>query len=70
MEWFGSFALETLVGLRVIHAHMLEGLTEPRADRKPASAAAFLCYNRPLVGVLPCELKGLAAAGNRAPRRE
>ena len=59
----------TLVGLRVIHAHMLDGIAEPRAGRKPVSAAAFLCGNRPLVEVLQCELKGLAAGANRAPSR-
>lgn len=54
---------KTLVGLRVVHAHMLDDLAAPRDGRRPAAPAVFLSGNGPLVEVLQYELKGAGGGG-------
>jgi hypothetical protein len=54
---------KTLVGLRVVHAHMLDDLAAPSEGRKPAAPAVFLSGNGPLVEVLQYELKGAGGGG-------
>jgi hypothetical protein len=54
---------KTLVGLKVVHAHMLDDLATLRGGRKPAAPAVFLSGNGPLVEVLQYELKGAGGGG-------
>lgn len=54
---------KTLVGLKVVHAHMLDDLASLRAGRKPAAPAVFLSGNGPLVEVLQHELKDAGGGG-------
>jgi hypothetical protein len=54
---------KTLVGLRVVHAHLLDALATPRQGRSPAAPAVFLSGNGPLVEVLQYELKGAGGGG-------
>jgi hypothetical protein len=53
---------KTLVGLRLVHSHLLDELSVDRATGKPTAPAVFLSGNGPLVDVLSYELKG--AGGN------
>ncbi|MCS6954591.1 MAG: DUF2075 domain-containing protein [Bryobacteraceae bacterium] len=54
---------KTLVGLRVVHASMLDELAEAREGRKRAPIAVFLSGNGPLVEVLQYELRGAGGGG-------
>jgi hypothetical protein len=54
---------KTLVGLQVVHAHLLDELATERTDRKPGAPAVFLSGNAPLVEVLQNELKGAGGGG-------
>lgn len=54
---------KTLVGLRVVHARVLDDLAVPREGRRPAAPAVFLSGNGPLVEVLRHELKGAGGGG-------
>ena len=54
---------KTLVGLQVVHAHLLDDLAVPRQGRRPAAPAVFLSGNGPLVEVLQYELKGAGGGG-------
>lgn len=54
---------KTLVGLRVVHAHMLDDLAASRRAGKPAAPAVFLSGNSPLVEVLQHELRGAGGGG-------
>jgi hypothetical protein len=53
---------KTLVGLRLVHSHELDGLAVDRGDGKPTAPAVFLSGNGPLVEVLSYELRD--AGGN------
>jgi hypothetical protein len=54
---------KTLVGLRVVHSHILDGLALPQQGRKPAAPAVFLSGNGPLVEVLQYELRSAGGGG-------
>lgn len=54
---------KTLVGLQVVHAHLLDDLAVERQGRKPTAPAVFLSGNGPLVEVLQYELKGAGGGG-------
>ena len=55
---------KTLVGLQVVHAHLLDDLAaERQGGRKPAAPAVFLSGNGPLVEVLQYELKDAGGGG-------
>jgi hypothetical protein len=54
---------KTLVGLRLVHSHFIDGLTIPRAHGKPTAPAVFLSGNGPLVEVLQYELRGAGGGG-------
>jgi hypothetical protein len=54
---------KTLVGLQVVHAHLLDDLAAERRARKPTAPAVFLSGNGPLVEVLQYELKDAGGAG-------
>ena len=54
---------KTLVGLQVVHAHLLDNLAAERRGRKPTAPAVFLSGNGPLVEVLQYELKDAGGAG-------
>lgn len=54
---------KTLVGLRTVHAHVLDDLAVPRAGGKPTAPAVFLSGNGPLVEVLQYELKNAGGGG-------
>ena len=54
----------TLVGLRVVHAHTLDDLAVERDGAKPTSPAVFLSGNGPLVEVLKYELRSAGGGGS------
>ncbi len=54
---------KTLVGLRIVHAHLLDDLAVPRKGRKPTAPAVFLSGNGPLVEVLQYELRAAGGGG-------
>lgn len=53
---------KTLVGLRLVHSHVIDDLAVSRTNGKPSSPAVFLSGNGPLVEVLAYELRD--AGGN------
>jgi hypothetical protein len=53
---------KTLVGLRLVHSHEIDGWAIERGDGKPTAPAVFLSGNGPLVEVLSYELRD--AGGN------
>jgi len=54
---------KTLVGLRVVHAHFLDGLAVDREGEKPTAPGVFLTGNGPLCQVLQYELSGAGGGG-------
>ena len=54
---------KTLVGLRTVHAHLLDDLSVARDGQKPTTPGVFLSGNGPLVEVLQYELRGAGGGG-------
>ena len=60
---------KTLVGLRAVHAPVLDELTIPREAGKSAASALFLSGNNPLVSVLQYALRTHGSDGKTFVRR-
>jgi len=54
---------KTLVGLRVVHSHLLDALAVDRGSGRPTAPAVFLSGNGPLVEVLQYELRQAGGGG-------
>lgn len=54
---------KTLVGLRLVHSHIIDDLVVPRAEGNATSPAVFLSGNGPLVEVLQYELRDAGGGG-------
>ncbi len=54
---------KTLVGMRLVHAHFLDGLATPRKGGKPNVPALYLTGNDPLAEVLQYELRKPGGGG-------